>query len=162
MELDKNRLVLGLIFSVVLILYAGNAGAVEFKLGEFNISMNTPEIDHISYKSDTYKDFEVNTASFGVPSSVISDLSYEVTILRPLSGVAEDYKSTIIRSPKVSVSDIEIDGKPATMVLADQFTTIAYLKDDKALITLQFKEAEGTDSSDLITETIKSFKATRA
>jgi hypothetical protein len=54
-----------------------------------------------------------------------------------------------------------MDGKPAVMITAGRFTTVEYVKDDKALITLQIKEAKGTDSSNSIAATIKSFKATR-
>jgi len=157
-----NRLSAGLIFLAITALFAGNVNAVEFKLGEFNISMNTPvEIDHISYTSDTYDEYEVNTASFGAPAAILPMLSYKVTILKPLSGSVEKYKGTPIRSADVSVLDIEIDDKPAIIILANQFTTVEYVKDDKALITIQFKETEGTDSSNAINEAIKSFDATR-
>jgi hypothetical protein len=54
-----------------------------------------------------------------------------------------------------------MDGKPAVMLTAGRFTTVEYVKDDKALITLRFEEAEGTDSSNSIASTIKSLKATR-
>jgi len=157
MKFDKNRLVLGLIFPAIIALYAGNAGAVEFKLGEFNITMNPPAtVDHISYASDTYSDFEVNEATF---ETVF--LSYIVTVLKPLSGPVEGFKSTPISGYYDTLSNTTMDGKPAVEVLAGQFTTVEYVKDDKALITLQFKEAEGTDSSNSIAETIKGFKATR-
>lgn len=142
---------------LALALYAGNAGAIEFKLGEFNIVMNPPAtVDHISYGSDPYDDIEVNTAT-------IKDLflTYKVTILKSLSKPVEDFKSTPI-SGIASVSDTEIDGKPAVMILANKFTTVEYVKDDKTLITMRFEEAEGTDSSNSIAATIKSFRATRA
>jgi len=145
------------ILMLAMLLYAGNAEAVEFKLGEFNIAMNPPAtVDHISYTSDTYDVADINTANFG-------DLfiKYKVTVSKLLSGPMEAIKSTPIPG-LASVSDIEIDGKPATMILANKFTTVEYVKDDKTLITLRFEEAEGTDSSNSIAATIKSFKATRA
>jgi len=149
------------ILMLAMLLYAGNAGAVEFKLGEFNISMKPPEtVEHISYASDTYDDYEVNTATFETPR-FIGILSYKVTILKSLSKPVEEFKSTPISGYYDSLSDIEMDGKPAVMILANQFTTVEYVMDDKTLITLQFKEAEGTDSSKSIAETIKGFKATR-
>jgi hypothetical protein len=143
---------------LALALYAGNAGAVEFKLGEFNITMNPPAtVDHISYGFDPYDDIEVNTAT-------IKDLflTYKVTILKSLSKPVEEFKSTPIPGYYDSLTNIEMDGKPAVMILANKFTTVEYVKDDKALITLRFEEAEGTDSSNSIATTIKSFKATRA
>ncbi len=153
----KNLEVL-LIGILVLALYAGNAGAVEFKLGEFNISMTPPEtVDHISYASDAYSDFEVNEATFN-PGLF---LGYKVTILKTLSGPVEGFKSTPIPGHYDALSNIEMDGKPAVMILANQFTTVEYVKDDKALITMQFEEAEGTDSSNSIAATIKSFRAMR-
>lgn len=151
---------ISIIAFLTLTIYAGNAGAVEFKLGEFNIAMNPPgTVDHISYASDTYDDFEVNTATFETP--VLPTLWYKVTVLRSLSKPVEEFKSTPIAG-LASVSDTEMDGKPAVMILANKFTTVEYVKDDKTLITLRFEEAEGTDSSNSIAETIKSFKATRA
>jgi len=158
MKFDRNRLVLGLVLSVIIALYAGNAGAVDFKLGEFSITMNPPEtVDHISYASDPYDDIEVNTAT-------IKDLflTYKVTILKSLSEPVEEFKSTPIPGYYDSLSDTKMDGKSAVMILANKFTTVEYVKDDKTLITLRFEEAEGTDSSNSIAETIKSFKATRA
>lgn len=138
-------------------LYAGNVEAVEFKLGEFNISMIPPAtVDHISYTSDPYSDFEVNGATFNADF-----ISYTVTILKPLSGPVEEFKSTPIPGRYDSLSNTEMDGKPAVTILAGKFTTVEYVKDDKALITLRFEEDEGTDSSNSIAETIKSFKATR-
>ncbi len=142
---------------LALTLCAGNAGAVEFKLGEFNIAMNPPAtVDHISYGSDPYDDIEVNTAT-------IKDLflTYKVTILKSLSKPVEEFKSTPIPGYYDSLSDTEMDGKPAVMILANKFTTVEYVKDDKTLITLRFEEAEGTDSSNSIASTIKSFRATR-
>ncbi len=109
----------------------------------------------------SYDEGEVDTTSFGIPSSVLPMLSYKVAIVKPLSVTAEDCKSTPIQGAYDSLSNIEIDGKPATMILANQFTTVEYVKDDKALITLQFKEAEGTDGSNAINAALKSFKATR-
>jgi hypothetical protein len=158
MKFDKNRLVLGLIFFLIIVLYAGNVEAVEFKLGEFNIAMTPPEtVEHISYASDTYSTAEVNKATFKTGLF----LSYEVTVLRSFSKPVEEFKGTPIAG-LASVSDIEMDGKPAVIILANQFTTVEYVKDNTTLITLQFKEAEGTDSSKSIAETIKGFKATRA
>lgn len=154
-----KRLILGLILSGIIALYAGNAGAVEFNLGEFNISMTPPEtVDHISYKSDTYSTAEVNGATF---ETGLFLLSYEVTVAKVLSGPVEELKGTPIPGYYDPLTDIEMDGKPAVMILANKFTTVEYVKDDKTLITLQFEEAEGTDSSNSIAATIKSFKATR-
>lgn len=148
---------IAIIAFLTLTLYTVNAGAVEFKLGEFNIAMDPPAtVDHISYASDTYDEAEINTATFG-------DLfiDYKVTVSKLLSGPMEALKSTPIPGYYDSISDIEIDGKPATMILANKFTTIEYIKDDKTLITLRFEDAEGTDSSKSIAATIKSFNATR-
>jgi hypothetical protein len=154
--MKKIALCLGAILCLQVAVLAAPAEAVEFKLGEFNISMNTPApIDHISYTSDTYDDHETNKATFELPLF----LNYKVTVLRSLSKPVEEFKSTPITS-MASVSDIEMDGKPAVMVLANKFTTVEYVKDDKTLITLQIKESEGTDFSDSIAETIKSFNAT--
>jgi hypothetical protein len=139
-----------------LILCVGNAEAVEFKLGEFNISMTPPETGHISYASDTYDESVINTATISPPLF----LSYKVTVLTSLSKPIEEFKSTPI-SGYGSLSNIEMDGKPAVMILANQFTTVEYVKDNNTLITLQFEETEGTDSSNSITETLKSFRATR-
>jgi hypothetical protein len=153
------KLIAIIAFLALLALNAGNAEAVEFKLGEFNISMNTPEtIDHISYASDTYSDYEVNKATFKLPLF----LSYEVTVLSSLSKPAEEFKSTPIPGPSVVISNTTMDGMSAVIVIANQYTTVEYVKDEKTLITLQIKEAVGTDFSDSIAETIKSFKATRA
>jgi hypothetical protein len=150
--------IIAIIAFLALLTMSSIAGAVDFKLGEFNISMNTAAtIDHISYASDTYSDYEVNEATFELPLF----LSYKVTVLRSLSKPAEEFKGTPIAG-FASVSDIKMDGKPAVMILANKFTTVEYVKDDKTLITLQIKEPEGTDFSDSIAETIKSFKATRA
>jgi hypothetical protein len=147
-----------LIALMVLMISAGNAGAVEFKLGEFNIAMDPPAtVDHISYTSDTYSQAEVSGATFKTGLY----LSYKVTVAKALSVPVEELKSIPIRG-LASLSEIEIDGKPAVMILTNQFTTIEYVKDDKTLITLQFEEAEGTSSANSIAATIKSFKATRA
>jgi hypothetical protein len=113
-------------------------------------------VDHISYASDTYSEAEVYKATFTTGLF----LSYTVTVLKSLSKPVEEFKSTPI-SGIASVSDTEMDGKPAVMILANKFTTVEYVKDDKTLITLRFEEAEGTDSSNSIAATIKSFKATR-
>jgi len=145
------------ILMLAMLLCAVNAEAVDFKLGEFSISMDPPEnAGHISYTSDTYDVADINTANFG---DLI--IKYKVTVSKLLSGPMEAIKSTPIPD-LASVSDIEIDGKPAVMILANKFTTVEYVKDDKTLITLRFEEAEGTDSSNSIAQTIKSFKATRA
>jgi len=146
------------ILMLAMLLCAVNAEAVDFKLGEFDITMNPPAtVDHISYASDPYDDIEVNTAT-------IKDLflTYKVTILKSLSKPVEEFKSTPIPGYYDSLSDTKIDGKSAVMILANKFTTVEYVKDDKTLITLRFEEAEGTDSSNSIAQTIKSFKATRA
>lgn len=149
------------VLMLAMLIYAGNAVAVEFKLGEFNISMTPPEtVDHISYTSDTYDDYEVNTATFETP--ILPILRYKVTVLKSSSKPVEEFKGTPIPGYYDSLTDIEIDDKPAVIILANKFTTVEYVKDDKTLITLQFEEAEGTDSSNLIAETIKSFKTTRA
>lgn len=150
---------IAIIAFLTLTLYAVNAEAVEFKLGEFNISMNPPEeAGHISYTSDTYDEAEINGAKF----SPDLFLSYEVTVTKALSSPIEELKSTPVPGYYDSLTYITMDGKPAVMILARQFTTVEYVKDDKTLINLQFKEAEGTDSSNSIAATIKSFKATRA
>ena len=155
---DLMRLISIMAFLALLALNAGNAEAVDFKLGEFNITMNPPAtVDHISYASDTYSQAEVTKATFETGLF----LKYKVTVTKALSVPVEELKSTPIRG-LASLSDIEIDGKPAVMILANQFTTVEYVKDDKTLITLRFEEAEGTDSSNSIAATIKSFRATRA
>jgi hypothetical protein len=146
---------ISIIAFLALALYAGNAEAVDFKLGEFNIAMDPPAtVDHISYASDTYSQAEVTKATFETGFF----LSYTVTVLKPLTISVEECKSTPISGKWSSTT---MDGKPAVMLKAGRFTTVEYVKDDKALITLRFEEAEGTDSSNSIASTIKSFKATR-
>jgi uncharacterized membrane protein len=136
---------------------ATNVQAVGFNLGEFNITMSPPEtVNHISYSSDAYSDFEINRATF---STMLVD--YKVTILKPLSSSVEAHKSTPIPGPSVIITNTTMDGKPAVIVIANQYTTVEYVKDEKALITVQFKEAKGTDSSSSIAAAIKSFSATR-
>ena len=129
------------------------AEAVEFKLGEFDIKMAPPvSVDHIDHEGHTYSDYEIDKVFFTSDS-----IRYIVTVLKPLSGPVEKFKNGY----PGALSNTTIDGKSAILVSSGQFTTVEYVKDDNALITLQFEEVGKTERSDSITETITNFKARR-